>query len=1018
LVLRLVLLTFCLVTTLLFPDQLLALISLDTLATSSFRVDAQTNSTAIVPSDQGPLLEGWFNYSNGKGDSLIQHTTSVDGINWVLDDPSTPLFDTTERWEGIFVHAPRPVMVDNKLYLFYDGWSGSNWVIGLRISEDGGRTFGSPILVLTPSAAGAWDDYGVSFPQVLYDKDEADPAKRWKMWYAGARVEDFEQIGYAYSSDGINWTKVGEKPWASTVPGTWENNSMTPSYILKQNGTYFLYYAVKNPAGAYQTGLITTADPEGPPTQHYAEPILTRQSTRVQALTADTMANSRTVKVANANVFSVDEYVLTADKDTAPQLNRIVSIDSDTQLTLRDAVSSDLTTAQGAGVRSIYYFSNQLSSIWRERDKYVATVTVFQQFSDLGVLTELIGFATSPTVDGPWTFDIKRGVAVEWKSISSSTVSAENIAVLPTTLTALEDVSDKTINEDSSLNISFSVDGGTTDVIAVKASSSDQTLVPDANLSLTCADSNCRLQITPVANHNGATQLTVTATTADSSIISHSFTLNVNPVNDAPSFTKGADQTVDEDSGAQTVTNWASNISAGPNEAGQSLTFIVTGNTNPGLFSDGPALGSDGTLTYTPAPDANGSASVTVVLKDDGGKVNGGEDTSSAQTFRINVSAVNDPPVNRIPSPQVTKQNAPLIFSSANSNAISVSDIDAGDDSLRITLSTPDGTLALGNTSGLTFGQGDGANDDTMTFTGTLTSLNTALNGLKFNPKPGFSGQTSVKIITDDQGHSGSGGAKSASDLISVTVTPLATLQFSSATYGVNEDDATATITVTRAVSGSGAVSINYTSSSGTATGGTTCAAGIDYINSSGTLSWADSDMSPKSFTIPICKDSFTEGDETVNLMLSGPAGDAMLGTINAATLTIINDDLPVLLTEENSNRAIALDSVTLMSGPFSLLDDLNFSADHRRRVSLFVWRLGLLPTDNVSNVSVLAEDDKGTTYPLTVEYMGDVQGLSDVTQVVVKLPESVPGAPTDLWVKVMLRGTISNRAVISIAGQ
>ncbi|MCB1569855.1 MAG: hypothetical protein KDI72_02050, partial [Xanthomonadales bacterium] len=57
-------------------------------------------------------------------------------------------------------------------------------------------------------------------------------------------------------------------------------------------------------------------------------------------------------------------------------------------------------------------------------------------------------------------------------------------------------------------------------------------------------------------------------------------------VNDAPSFTAGPDQTVLEDAGPQTVNPWATAISAGPpNESGQVVTFNVTGNTNPSLFS-------------------------------------------------------------------------------------------------------------------------------------------------------------------------------------------------------------------------------------------------------------------------------------------------------------------------------------------------------------------------------------------------------------------------------------------------
>ena len=116
--------------------------------------------------------------------------------------------------------------------------------------------------------------------------------------------------------------------------------------------------------------------------------------------------------------------------------------------------------------------------------------------------------------------------------------------------------------------------------------------------------------------------------------------------NNAPSFTRGADQTVLEDAGPQTVAGWATAISAGggPGEAAQVLNFIVA-NSNTVLFAVQPAIAANGTLSFTPAANANGSATVTVQLHDDGGTANGGVDTSAAQTFTINVTAVNHAPV-------------------------------------------------------------------------------------------------------------------------------------------------------------------------------------------------------------------------------------------------------------------------------------------------------------------------------------------------------------------------------------
>jgi len=107
----------------------------------------------------------------------------------------------------------------------------------------------------------------------------------------------------------------------------------------------------------------------------------------------------------------------------------------------------------------------------------------------------------------------------------------------------------------------------------------------------------------PNANFSGADSFTYTiddddALTNDGPSTT-TVSITVNALNDAPTFTGGGDQTVNEDPGAQTVSNWATNISAGAaNESGQTLTFVVTGNTNTALFSAGPAISPSGTLTY------------------------------------------------------------------------------------------------------------------------------------------------------------------------------------------------------------------------------------------------------------------------------------------------------------------------------------------------------------------------------------------------------------------------------------
>jgi VCBS repeat-containing protein len=155
----------------------------------------------------------------------------------------------------------------------------------------------------------------------------------------------------------------------------------------------------------------------------------------------------------------------------------------------------------------------------------------------------------------------------------------------------------------------------------------------------------------PNTNFNGTDSFTYNVSDGTTSSSPATVTITISPVNDAPSFSKGPDQTVNRYSGPQTVSNWATGISSGPvDEAGQALVFLVS-NDNPVLFSTQPSISPSGALSYTPDTNGAGSATVTVILKDDGGTANGGVDSSAPQTFLITVNASNQPPTVSIISP-------------------------------------------------------------------------------------------------------------------------------------------------------------------------------------------------------------------------------------------------------------------------------------------------------------------------------------------------------------------------------
>jgi len=195
--------------------------------------------------------------------------------------------------------------------------------------------------------------------------------------------------------------------------------------------------------------------------------------------------------------------------------------------------------------------------------------------------------------------------------------------------------------------------------LTVTATSSNQALVTNASLAanLTQPGGGSTVEVIGQPDANGV--VTITLTVSDGSEIDiDTFTVTVTAVNDEPSFTKGANETVLEDAGAQTEAGWATAISAGPpDEAGQTLTFEITNNTNAALFAAGPAVAANGTLTYAPVANVNGTATITLRLTDDGGTANGGDDTLTTQTFMITVTPVNDEPTVMAPANQTIAED-------------------------------------------------------------------------------------------------------------------------------------------------------------------------------------------------------------------------------------------------------------------------------------------------------------------------------------------------------------------------
>lgn len=118
----------------------------------------------------------------------------------------------------------------------------------------------------------------------------------------------------------------------------------------------------------------------------------------------------------------------------------------------------------------------------------------------------------------------------------------------------------------------------------------------------------------------------------------------------------------------------------------------------------------------------------------------------------------------------------------------------------------------------------------------------------------------------------------------------------------------------------------------------------------------------------------------------------------------------PTFLTEENSDKALALNATTFVREPFSSVTYPNFSEDRRTRLMLFIADLDLLPGEDLSALSVIAEDSLLRSYPLAIEYARGAPGIGNIVQINVRLPEELSSLE-QVWLRVSWHGVAGNRA-------
>ena len=297
-----------------------------------------------------------------------------------------------------------------------------------------------------------------------------------------------------------------------------------------------------------------------------------------------------------------------------------------------------------------------------------------------------------PVADGFGSATIKLDVT-DGLVLSSElfTVTVNPINDQPT----ISDISDQTIDEDGTTGLlSFTVgdsDSAADDLVVV-TTSSNSALVPDGNITVGGSGVDRTVSMVPVADQSGSATITVTVSDGELSA-SDTFVVTVRPMNDSPTISDVADQTIFEDG-----TIGPLNFTLGDVETPAADLTVTATSSNPALVPDANIIlegsGANRVVTAVAAADQFGTSTITLTVSD--GVL------SSTETFVVTVNVTNDPPT-------ITDVTNQTIEEDGTTGALrfSISDVETAATDLTVTAVSFDTTLVPNDNVTLS---GSGAN--------------------------------------------------------------------------------------------------------------------------------------------------------------------------------------------------------------------------------------------------------------------------------------------------------------------
>jgi len=205
---------------------------------------------AVVLKENG-RFRMWFSWRPQKS---IAYTESRDGIHW--QQPVVALTPYAESgWED---DVNRPVVVHRgrQYEMWYTGQAQGHSAIGYAVSADGlkfERKAHQPVL----RSDVAWEKGAAMCPHVLWD----GKIRTYQMWYSAGDQYEPDSIGYAFSTDGIHWTKSAANPiFTPEKSHLWESHKVTACHVMREGKGYLMFYIGFQDENRAQIGMARSKD--------------------------------------------------------------------------------------------------------------------------------------------------------------------------------------------------------------------------------------------------------------------------------------------------------------------------------------------------------------------------------------------------------------------------------------------------------------------------------------------------------------------------------------------------------------------------------------------------------------------------------------------------------------------------------------------------------------------------------------------------------------------------------------